>query len=301
MTPRCPRPHKCFPGAGWLFIPPRKAIYCLLYMCYLIPAACSLQIKADSPGTVLALFPASVVGRLAWGGKWGWGTSLGTPWGNARLWGISQPQRGGQSTSAPSAARQDELGGNREGDGAGGCPTTPPPPSPRMGGISPSTRSIPPPTPFPRFCPRAPTSHGPSATCWGHPTCPASTHGCPGVSAPPPTRPGVTWGAGGQVEGSLEPLLMPNEINTTKQHMVPHHTRAPTSGSGEGNAPPTHTHTQFSLLGGVTPGFGGSSGTHCAAAVQVHVPPHLSPQLHPTFSSTEDLSTAQRHGPPSPA
>lgn len=45
--------------------------------------------------------------------------------------------------------------------------------------------------------------------------------------------------------------------------------------------------------GGVTPVFGGSSGTCCAAAVQVHVPPHLSPQLHPTSSSTEDLSTAQ--------
>lgn len=120
-----------------------------------------------------------------------------------------------------------------------GLPHRPIPPSHKMGGrgISPGTRSIPPPTPFPRFCPRAPTSHGPSAICWGHPTCPASTHGCPGLSAPPHQTRGYLGGRGGQVEGSLEPLLMSNEINTTKQHMVPHHTWAPTSGSGEGNAP----------------------------------------------------------------
>lgn len=240
MVPKTPRVLR----RGWLVIySPRKAIYCLLYTCYLIPAGCSLQIKADSQGMVLALFPASIVERSAGGGgqmgaDGDGGTSLGPPWGNARLWSISQPQRSGQSTSAPSAAGQDELGGDREGDGAGVAPPPhPPQPQDGGGGISPGTRSIPPPTPFPRFCPRAPTSHGPSAICWGHPTCPASTHGCPGLSAPPHQTRGYLGGRGGQVEGSLEPLLMSNEINTTKQHMVPHHTWAPTSGSGEGNAP----------------------------------------------------------------
>lgn len=132
---------------------------------------------------------------------------------------------GGQSTSAPSAAGQDEPGGDGEGGGAPGCPTPPAP-----GGPSPGT---PTPTPFPWLCPPGTTSHRPGATCQGHSTCAGGISGGPGPPAPPEGQGLCGEGAGGH----LVRLLIP--VGSRIWH--PHHTGelpAPTSGAGKGNAPP---------------------------------------------------------------
>lgn len=79
-------------------------------------------------------------------------------------------------------------------------------------------------------------------------------------------------------------------------HVTPRCSPAPTSGRGNAPLPPS--------LPGVTPAFGGSPGTCCAAAVQVHpgdhMPPraHIPPQLHPTIWSMDDFRRVQQHDTP---
>lgn len=100
----------------------------------------------------------------------------------------------GQSTSAPSAAGRDELGGDGEGRGV--------PHTPSLGGTQPwhpDTHT------FPTALPLGTTSHGAAATCQGHCSCAGSTWGDPGPPAPP-EGPGSVWGGG---TGGLEQPLIP--------------------------------------------------------------------------------------------
>lgn len=287
MVPKTPRVLR----RGWLVIySPRKAIYCLLYTCYLIPAGCSLQIKADSQGMVLALFPASIVERSAGGGgqmgaDGDGGTSLGPPWGNARLWSISQPQRSGQSTSAPSAAGQDELGGDREGDGAGVAPPPhPPQPQDGGGGDQPWHSQHPTTHTFPTVLP--PGTHIPRAQrhLLGPPHVPCQHPRVPWAVCTPPPDQGLLGGAGRASRG--EPGAAA-DVQRDQYHQAAH---GPTSHLGThewewgGKCP--HRHYFACRGGGVSPQSLGAPLGHavqlrCRSTCHHICPPNFTPPLAP--------------------
>lgn len=144
-----PGPCECCPGTHWLFILPKKLF--IISSLVLFNAANKSQRPRHGPCSV----PSWSIGMLGIGAQ-----------GHRHIH--------GQSTSAPSAAGQQELGGDGEGTGV---PHTPSP-----GGTQPwhpDTHT------FPMALPPGTTAHGPGATCQGHSTCAGSTREGPGPPAPP--------------------------------------------------------------------------------------------------------------------